>query len=642
MKASSAAFAAFFFAWVFITAYGYYYQFTLHLFAFCQSLIAFGLLLLIWPRGQAELFSSTSSARSKRKTILAKFCTSIYFTFAALSLFARFRAQDFRSEIFLVLLRQQALTTICTLDFTASLAIIVAHIVGYHDICNRIHQRLLKLGQALRTTCHIAGRIAFQILRVSPRDLEGQSDTAHASLNGLSKTGCSLCPSSPSALGQALADLTPGNQQKEDMKNGIGVDLNKGFQFLRRVWSLYIRTHQELCSIGGHFRGSSVRYRFRFAKLPLQNMFLFFASQFPSKHQGAQIVHTNAPSPLPQMAPFKLRPIRSYPLSASEALMDMIQRQHQGTISAQHPQPFDPTTQFYELSSARHEPHVSPIFQLPGTIQNHPVMALPDTGSSQNIIDRSLIQRLSPSVQIWPINGSTDKPLVAPDGKQIPCDGKVCLQWAFKNEQDIYERWFFVVGNCSHGVIIGNGFLEETETMREHQYRLEVNTALAADPRQGNVVSETQQDDCTRQIVLGTINGEKVLASLDTGCEANLMSADFAWSLGLDIIHPLMGEKYVKFANGRKCSTIGQVEVKWSFSDALDEDVKVRCHILATCTHQVIFGDRFVLSENPWTKHKSSLMQMPSNTNHAGPVGMKRNHPFWKFWDHKPGMSSMG
>ncbi|KAK3178704.1 hypothetical protein OEA41_000841 [Lepraria neglecta] len=365
-------------------------------------------------------------------------------------------------------------------------------------------------------------------------------------------------------------------------------------------------------------------------------MFLFFASQFPSKHQGAQIVHTNAPSPLPQIVPFKLRPIRSYPLSASEALMDMIQRQRQGAISAQHPQPFDPTTQFYEFSSARHEPHVSSIFQLPGTIQNHPVMALPDTGSSQNIIDRSLVQRLSPSVQIWPINGSTDKPLVAPDGEQIPCDGKVCLQWAFKNEQDIYERWFFVVGNCSHGVIIGNGFLEETETMREHQYRLEVNIALAADPRQGNVVSETQQDDCTRQIVLGTINGEKVLASLDTGCEANLMSADFARSLGLKIIHPLMGEKYVKFANGRKGSTIGQVEVKWSFSDALDEDVNVRCHILANCTHQVIFGDRFVLSENPWTKHKNSLMQMPSNTNHAGPVGMKRNYPFWKFWDHKP------
>ena len=639
MKASSAAFAAFFFAWVFITGYGYYYQITLHLFAFSQLMIAFGLLLLIWPRGQAELFSSTSSAGSKRKTILATFCTSIYFTFAASSLFAKFRAQDFRSEIFLVLLRQQALTTICTLGFAASLAVIVAHIVGYHDICNRIHQRLLKLGRALRTTCHIAGTIAFQILRASPRDLEGQSDTALAYLKSFTKTGCSLCPSSPSALRQALADLTPGNQQKEDMKSETGVYLNTRFQFLR---SLYVRTHEELCLIGGHFRGSSVRYRFRFAKLPLQNLFLFFASQFPSKHQGAQVVHTNVPSPLPQIAPFKLRPIRTYPLSASEALMDMIQRQRQDVISAQPPQPFDLTTQFYELSSAKHEPHVSPIFRLPGTIQNHPVMALPDTGSSQNIIDRSLVQRLSPSVQIQPTNGSTDKPLVAPDGKQIPCDGKVCLQWAFKNEQDIYQRWFFVVGNCSHGVIIGNGFLEETQTMREHQYRLEVNNALAADPRQGNVVSETQQDDCIRQIVLGTVNGEKVLASLDTGCEANLMSADFARSLGLDITHPLMGEKYVKFANGRKGSTIGQVEVKWSFSDALDKDIKVRCHILANCTHQVIFGDRFVLSENPWTKHKSSLMQIPSNTNHAGPVGMKRNHPFWKFWDHKPGMSSMG
>jgi len=309
---------------------------------------------------------------------------------------------------------------------------------------------------------------------------------------------------------------------------------------------------------------------------------------------------------------------------------------HQNALGIHQLQPFDSNFHLNtSISKAGSSP--DPIFQLPGEIQNICVKALPDTGSSQNVIDKSLVQQLSPPIPIIAVDDLADKPLVAPDGKPIPSAGKVRLPWMFKKEDEVYERWFYVVENCSKGVIIGNAFLRETETMNKHRDRLMITRPSDPNSLPGNLASEAQQQDCLRQLVLGRINDMDTFASIDTGCEANLMSADYADALALEV-QPLPSEKKeVEFANGRRSTVLGQVDVNWSFFDTPDEATPVTCYVLRTCIHPVIFGERFVYSEDPWINHETSLSQVPSNREEMGVVGLEKARRFWFFGNYKPG-----
>ena len=540
-----------------------------------------------------------------------------------------------------MLLEQQTLTTICTLDLAASLAIIFAHITGHHDICNRIHRRLVRLARALVKICRMIGRACILMLQELPKDLEDQSDSPQESLIDMTDDISHWSIHPPLMPGKTISNSATGTLQTQEgsdlegLSSPFGPGIEERFPLLRRFSSPYKSIHQELGSLNARFRWSSVRYRFGFTKHPFQNMLLLVASQVRSDHHEVELGHTNVSSPLLQLAPAVTQGTRSRSQSISEVVLDIVHRQQTDALGIKHVQRFDTKPQLHKSPSHWHDPPLAPIYQLPGTIRNVCVKALPDTGSSQNIIDMSLVQHLRPLVPIQPVDMTTDKPLVAPDGKPIPCVGKVLLPWVFKNEKETYKRWFYVVRNCSHGVIIGNCFLQETETMSKHEKRLIINKPL--DPGSGSFVSEAKQDGYTRQIVFGTVEGVETAASLDTGCEANLMSAHCADSLVLEIVPPPMGEQHIKFADGRMGPTLGQVEVSWSFRDTPNVTTKVRCHVLTTCIHPLIFGDRFVFSEKPWAKHPSSLDQMNTITAYTGVVGLEKIHSLWPFRSYKPG-----
>lgn len=621
-----------------------YYGLTSYLLALCPSLLSFGFLLLIWPKGQAELFSATPSTNAKRKAILAELCAVIYIICAASSLFFRFRSENLSSEVSLLLLRKQALTTIWKLDLGASLAIVLAHMTGHHDICDRIHRRLLRLALALHVTCWSMYVVCYDALQDLPKDLEDQRNLCQESLIDFTDAAGDPALATPLIPSPATVDFMPSEQQIQKindvggMTNGDGTDLVRKYPLMRRLSSdPYEAVHQGFRSMGAQVRWSSLRYRLRIQRLPLREFLLFVASRVQSDRLEVELGYSNA-SPTPvQFLPIKPRPIGNHPPLFTSVVMDILHQQPHNGHDGQRWHPLRLSEELQSLDKGKHGNLAPPIFQLPGTIQNINIKALPDTGSSQNVIDQYLVQNLSPPVLIQPVEINVDKPLVAPDGELIPFVGKVHLHWMFKHGHKVYKKWFYVVPGCSHGVIIGNGFLQETETMSKHQDRLEITEPIEPDPLVGNLVSEAQQDDCLHQIVRGTINGKPAESSLDTGCQANLMSLDYANRLDLSLLTTSVGSQLVKFADGRKRPTLGQVEIDWSFADTPEKVVAVRCHVLPTCIHPVIFGDRFVLSEKPWEKHDSSLHQIPSSTADIGPVGLYRS-PF-PWLGHKPGMS---
>lgn len=392
--------------------------------------------------------------------------------------------------------------------------------------------------------------------------------------------------------------------------------------------------------MSAQLRWTALRDRYVYHKPPMQDFFSLAASQARIGSIKAGKDEMNAIGPILQPPPRNRRAsTRGHSRSLSSVVSNVIRLQN--ALKSQDPRPSEQTPQLDVPIACQRSPMPTPVFQLPGTIESICVKALPDTGSSQNVIDKNLVQSLFPSIPIHPVYEPTDKLLVAPDGQPIPCIGKIHLSWMFKDENEKHRRWFYVVENCSKGVIIGNGFLRQTETMSKHRRRLEL--TKPSDPNSSprhllsEGVHEARRDECLRQLVLGHVNSVDTYASLDTGCEANLMSIDFAKRLELTILPLPTSEQHVKYADGRRSSMLGRVEVDWSFFDTPDKAAKVVFYVLRTCIHPVIFGERFIFSEDPWFNHEAALSDVASETAMIGVVGLEKYRRFWGlFGGYKP------
>ena len=565
-------------------------------------------------------------------------CALVYILCATLSVFARIRAKDYQCDVILVLLRKQAITTIGVFDLAASSAIVAAHVTGHHDICNRIHSRSLRMIRDIQIIGSTTGTLCYQLLQEQSIDLEDQSDMDAAPyLESKKATTASFTVHSASALptlAQRQFPKTQENQDVEEMDNPDGAEFRERFRHLKRLSmknNPHKLVHEELRSISARLRWSSLRYMLGFQERPFEDVFVVVPPQVPSVLSPPEAKCWNLPQPHLELSPGKSQLSRVHSPS-----LNMIDRQN--ALGIHRLQPFDSDFGLNNFGSKTGS-SPAPIFQLRGKIQNRCVKALPDTGSSQNIIDKSLVEQLFPWKPIVAIDQHIDKPLVAPDGETIPCSGKVCLPWTFDEEEEVYEKWFFVVENCSKGVIIGNNFLQETETMDKHRHRLMITKPLDPNSLSGIVASEAHQTDCVRHLVLGRINEEDALASIDTGCEANLISARYAEDLKLEVHRLPLEKKEVEFANGRKSVVLGQVDFKWSFYDTPEIEVPITCHVLSTCIHPIIFGERFAYSEDPWIKHEPSLSQVPSSKEEIGVVGLRKTSHFWLPGNYKLGPS---
>lgn len=555
-------------------------------------------------------------------------CALVYIVCAALSLYARLRARNFRSTVMLVLLREQAITSIWTIDLMACAAILVSHLAGHHDICDRIHRRILWIWKHLHRFSGGLCDVFFQILQEP--DLERQTGGQLVSVLGLPTPQVKInfkSKAQESKRNQARTASRPAG-------GSGGLTLQERFRNLRSLSmspDSYSFMHQELRSISAQLRWTALRDRYVYRKPPMQDFLSLAASQARVSSIKAGQDEMAAIGPMLQTPPRSRRTsTRGAPPSFSSVVSDFV-KLHK-VLNSQDPRPSEQSQQPDAAIVRQGNPMPTPVFQLPGTIETICVKALPDTGSTQNVIDKNLVQSLFPYKPVHPVDEFTDNLLVAPDRQPIPCIGKIHLSWMFKGESEKHCLSFYVVENCSKAVIIGNGFLRQTETMSNHRHRLELTKPCESDIPPGHLLSEgvneARQDECLRQLIRGRINETDAVASLDTGCEANLMSDKYAKSHKLTIMPLSTSEQHVKYANGRRGDMLGQVEVDWSFSDTSDKAAKVVFYVLKTCIHPVIFGQRFIFSEDPWCNHEPALVDSVSETAIVGVVGLEKVRRF--------------
>lgn len=626
-----------FFTCLFLSILGTYFDLLYPPFAISLVALSIGLLLLLWPKGESQTIAAPRSIYARYKVMLLELCALVFIMGVALSLYARIRARNFRSSAMFVLLREQAITSIGSIDLIACAAIVVSHLTGHHDICDRVHRRVLWFGTQLHRFSGGLCDVLSQMLQEP--DLERQPVALHIGVLDL--------PAPRSAMLSKRKDRGVGIHQEEVVHRLVdGLDGHSLHERFRKLRSLsmspesYSFLHQELGSISALLRWTALRDRYVYHKPPMQDFFSLAASQARgSSIKFGKDEMTIVGPPLQHPPRHKRTSTGRYPPSFGSVVLDLVK--HHNALKPPDARPSEVVQPFVLPIDSQARQISTPIFQLPGTIGSICVRAVPDTGSSQDVIDKNLVESLFPSYPIHPVAESTDKLLVAPDREPIRCIGKVFLPWTFKDENETHHRWFYIVENCSKSVIIGNGFLRQTETMSKYRRRLEVTKPsdpnFAPNHLLSKGVHEARQDECLRQLVLGRIDSTDTFASLDTGCEANLMSFEYAKSLKLNILPLSSSEQHVKYVDGRRGSILGQVEVDWSFFDTPDKATKVSFYVLKLCVYHVIFGERFIFSEDPWFNHKAALSDVASETAMIGVVGLEKIRRFWGlFGSYKP------
>ncbi|KAF2242885.1 hypothetical protein BU26DRAFT_570313 [Trematosphaeria pertusa] len=184
------------------------------------------------------------------------------------------------------------------------------------------------------------------------------------------------------------------------------------------------------------------------------------------------------------------------------------------------------------------------------------ILAFPDSCSGLNIISESFLRRHSLS-----LNTNIDYSARLPNGKLVKSLGSLNLTFRFNRQHKGYRLPFTVLQNCVHDVVLGSDFLRQTETLTKYLGRIE----WFRRPPAGSIPRVCFVNN-PQQVVLGSINGQLVSASPDTGSDVNLISKLCATVLGLKIDTVSDRITTLEFIDGSTVPTFGMVSgVHWRF-----------------------------------------------------------------------------
>lgn len=185
-------------------------------------------------------------------------------------------------------------------------------------------------------------------------------------------------------------------------------------------------------------------------------------------------------------------------------------------------------------------------------------MAFPDTCSELNVLSESFVQHHG-----FAAEEVTSFSVRLPNGTRVESVGSLTLSLRYENEPKSHRISFIVLRNCVHDVVLGNAFLQMTETLTKFLRRIEwIPRALR------EVIPRVCLVNSPQQGVNGSINGHFVSASPDTGSDVNLVSKDLAMALDLKVNLDPTQVITLEFIDGSRAPTYGMIpEVKWRFDE---------------------------------------------------------------------------
>ncbi|PGH27807.1 hypothetical protein AJ80_00595 [Polytolypa hystricis UAMH7299] len=189
-----------------------------------------------------------------------------------------------------------------------------------------------------------------------------------------------------------------------------------------------------------------------------------------------------------------------------------------------------------------------------------------------------------------PINTRLTERFVLPNGKHVRSRGTAMVRWPFADKPGkSYELEFVILPK--HEVILGNKFLQETETMTTHRRRIRKVRKLVTSAKEMYLAGEHHAR------TTGTLDGEPVLALPDSGSEVNIVSKAYSKSRGWKIIG---SSSRLQFADSSEQNSLGQVTAMWE-SGVEEGETMMTFEILSGCPYDVVLGQEYVYGADAYS-----------------------------------------
>ncbi|RSL92248.1 hypothetical protein CEP52_013916 [Fusarium oligoseptatum] len=190
-------------------------------------------------------------------------------------------------------------------------------------------------------------------------------------------------------------------------------------------------------------------------------------------------------------------------------------------------------------------------YEVPGTINDVPVEALPDWGSAIEAISEAFARQHGFSIE------ATDTETIRlPGGNITQSVGRVVGDFKFQRESDVYHCEFHVLQGSVFDLVLGRRFLDLTKTLTDFSHRIVERVRPCYQKGSRLFVMGESPKDRLRCIV----NGFKASALPDTGSELMLCSGDFVHRHKLTVHKGTKYQRQVVLIDGSTMRTDGMVK----------------------------------------------------------------------------------
>ncbi|KAH7259028.1 uncharacterized protein BKA55DRAFT_687316 [Fusarium redolens] len=223
--------------------------------------------------------------------------------------------------------------------------------------------------------------------------------------------------------------------------------------------------------------------------------------------------------------------------------------------------------------------------------------ALPDTGAKRNFVSQQLVVKLGLVPKV-----STKEKFRLPTGATIKSYGTVDVPFTFLGESEQHLLDCCILPKCTQDLILCQAFLKATGTLTKFTHRITKSLRKFTSRLRFNLI---ENDTCCLQ---GRFDDIPSLALADTGCDAMLISTNFAKRHSLEIDRDVEHRRIIEYADGSLDITAGIVHsTTWQFRSSWD---KIHCnfYVLDGLKADIILSSHFIFEHDVFSQYELDVV----------------------------------
>ena len=233
--------------------------------------------------------------------------------------------------------------------------------------------------------------------------------------------------------------------------------------------------------------------------------------------------------------------------------------------------------------------------ELPMIVHGAAITSRPDSGSEENIILAGLVTELGLLIDSSPEH---QKEFRLANGKVVKALGQIIISCSFEKGPKIgLSCLFYVFEFLITPIIMGMTFLEETETLNKHRYRLQPRSTPPA------ALLQLCSIGYPRRRLYCLADDEPQFATADTGSEIDLISPAYIKKRGLVMAEIDVLRSVVQLADGSTSRLLGKVFVSIVLGNSESPPYLREFYVLDGLTCDILLGEDFLEQVSAFTTY---------------------------------------